>query len=104
MNQASLLYDIPVYILDHPMKCWEQFRFPKSRRRRIRKKWAANIGNWREITYDGAMIDVSMLRLLRCPMPEISFTQTPEGHNWLARYATPIMTGNVPAGVMVIKS
>lgn len=45
-----MLYGTRVYVSEHVPDKTErkQVRFPKSRKRRIRRKWAKNPRNWRE--------------------------------------------------------
>ena len=50
---AVMFNSIDVVLVRHFARWrWEQYRFPRSRRRRIRKKWARDRANYRN-TYDG---------------------------------------------------
>lgn len=88
MNQLGNIFGIPVYTRAVPVRKWRQFRFPKSRSKRIRKKWAKRSANWRqEVVADAIMIDVAALRSGfawgKTEIPaHVIFTGTPLGMNW----------------------
>ena len=43
---ARSLFGVNIHVTDLLPKEWKQVRFPKSKRKRIRKKWRKDRGNW----------------------------------------------------------
>lgn len=61
-SMASVFTGVPIHVSDHlPCKKeWRQVRFPKSKRKRIRKKWAKDKRrNWANVDVEPVFMHVN---------------------------------------------
>ena len=58
MDNYNYLFGVNIYVNNYLQPITEsvQFKFPKSKKKRIRKKWSKNSANFKLKTYDNVMI------------------------------------------------